>query len=297
MEMTPVEFDALRAAAEAAYAVIDFARMREIGTQMLTAGERSGDPEHVAYGQLYQGWANIHLQAGEGAKTALHAALAFFRANDRNVEIAQTLTCLASIAIDVDVDAAESRRLFEEAWPIVREVGTKQQAAALRGNLGEVCRLEGDLKTATQCAHESLDMWRALDDPMRSAWQLTNIAHNEILSRRYSSAIRSLDLACDELTRAPNPLCVTWCFDVWIILAVKLGQLDVGARLLGFVEWLRMDDGLYRQQGMLPYLSEPIERLSRAFTDEEMQAFARDGERLSFFDARDLASTLHAHIR
>lgn len=297
MENSPVEFDALRAEAERAYEAIDFARMREIGAQMLAIGERDENAECVAYGRLYQGWANIHLQAGEGSKAALHAALAFFKTNGRTLEIAQTLTCLASIAIDVDVDAAESRRLFEEAWPLVQAVGTKKQAAALRGNLGEVCRLEGDLKAATECAHESLDMWRALDDPMRVAWQLTNIAHNEILSRRYSSAIRSLDLACGELTRAPNPLCVTWCFDVWIILAVKLGQLDVAAKLLGFVEWLRMDDGLYRQQGMLPYLSEPIERLSRAFSYEEMQAFAREGERLSFFDARELALGLHAHIR
>jgi tetratricopeptide (TPR) repeat protein len=297
MELSPGEFDALRTAAEEAYAAIDFARMREIGTQMLAAGAQSDDPEQTAYGHLYQGWANIHLQAGQGSKTALRAALAYFRENDRKLETAQALTCLASIAIDVDVDAAESRRLFEEAWPLVKEVGTKEQAAALRGNLGEVCRLEGDLKAATECAHESLDMWRALDDPMRAAWQLTNIAHNELLSRRYSSAIRSLDLACDELTRAPNPLCVTWCFDVWIILAVKLGQLEVAARLLGYVEWLRMDDGVYRQQGMLPYLSEPIERVSRAFSDEEMQTFTRDGEHLSFFDARELASTLHAHIR
>jgi tetratricopeptide (TPR) repeat protein len=297
MESSSLEFQNLRAAAEAAYEAIDFARMREIGLQMLGAGERSDDAEQIAYGHLYQGWANIHLQAGQGSKAALHAALTFFRTNGRKLEIAQTLTCLASIAIDVDVDAAESRRLFEEAWPLVQEVGTKQQAAALRGNLGEVCRLEGDLKAATECAHESLEMWRALDDPMRAAWQLTNIAHNEILVRRYSSAIRSLDLACDELTRAPNPLCVTWCFDVWIILAVKLEQLEVAARLLGFVEWLRMDDGLYRQQGMLPYLSEPIERLSRAFSDEEMQSFARDGERLSFFDARELASILHAYVK
>jgi hypothetical protein len=297
METSPVDFDALRAAAEEAYAAIDFARMREIGIAMLAAGEQSNNAEQTAFGNLYQGWANIHLQAGEGAKAALHSALAFFRANDRKLETAQTLTCLASIAIDVDVDAAESRRLFEEAWPLVQEVGTKQQAAALRGNLGEVCRLEGDLKAATQCAHESLEMWRALDDPMRAAWQHTNIAHNEILSRRYASAIRSLDLACDELTRAPNPLCVSWCFDVWIILAVKLEQFEVAARLLGFVEWLRTDDGLYRQQGMLPYLSEPIERLSRAFSYEEMQELARDGERLSFFDARDLAFALHAHIK
>jgi tetratricopeptide (TPR) repeat protein len=297
METSRGEFDALRVAAEEAYAAIDFARMREIGVAMLSLGERSGDPEHIAYGHLYVGWANIHLQAGEGAKAALHSALAFFRSGNRKLEIAQALTCLASIAIDVDVDAAESRRLFEEAWPLVQEVGTKEQAAALRGNLGEVCRLEGDLKSATQCAHESLEMWRALDDPMRAAWQLTNIAHNEILSRRYSSAIRSLDLACDELTRAPNPLCVTWCFDVWIILAVKLEQLEIAARLLGFVEWLRMDDGLYRQQGMLPYLSEPIERLARAFSYEEMQTFTRDGERLSFFDAREIALGLHAHIK
>jgi tetratricopeptide (TPR) repeat protein len=297
VDISSGEFEALRAQAEAAYAAIDFARMRAIGQQMLAAGKPSGNAEQIAYGKLYVGWANIHLQAGQGSKAALTSALDFFRATGRKLESAQTLTCLASIAIDVDVDAAESRRLFEEAWPLVQEVGTKQQAAALRGNLGEVCRLEGDLKTATECAHEALEMWRALDEPMRAAWQLTNIAHNELLSRRYASAIRSLELACDELTRAPNPLCVTWCFDVWIILAVKLEQFELAARLLGFVEGLRTGDGLYRQQGMLPYLSEPIERLSRTLSHEEMEAFTLAGERLSFFDARDLALTLHAHIR
>ncbi|MBV8332388.1 MAG: tetratricopeptide repeat protein [Candidatus Eremiobacteraeota bacterium] len=261
---------------------------------MIALAEERLDAEMIAWGNFYLGTASIHLHDAHTAKAALNKALTYYKSIGSGVDVARALMNLASVAVDIEVNAGEARRLYEQAKPLMIELGTRRQLATLYGNLGEVLRLEGNYRDALKYALESYGIFAAEGDHFRASWQLSNVAHIEILQRNYRAARSSLDDAAAHLRIDPNSLGLTWCFDVWIILAAKLECWQVAAQLLGYVETIRGELGLLRQDGMLPWLSEPIERLSKALEPHQLERLIEEGGRLTFEAAWELASTCAA---
>jgi hypothetical protein len=118
------------------------------------------------------------------------------------------------------------------------------------------------------------------------------IAHCRALTREYSAAIAGMHEAYRFLQMRPNPRFVAAHFDTWVMIAKTLGDLEVGARILAFVDRYRFDHYVRRLQGMLPWLSEFRERIALELSDERLQTLTAEGETLTVEAAQALAETL-----
>jgi tetratricopeptide (TPR) repeat protein len=293
--MEPEErFRELHDAAVCAQAASDYRALRQLSRDIAEVGEASGDRRIVAWGDYFAGIALITNNEGAAANRALRRALGFFREHGDRVLAARTMMNLAMIEIDINLNASEARRLYEEAAPAIREEGDLKRLGILLGNLGEICRLEGDYDAALRHGHESERLFREIGDASMVVWQLVDIAHYQLLRRDYGSAIAGMRAAFEPLSRELNPRFVSLYFDVWMIVAAKLEHWDVAARLLGFVDRLRSDQNVPRLQGLLPWLSAPTERLASVMPQDRMHELFLEGEALSAESAYALTQAIAA---
>ena len=192
---------------------------------------------------------------------------------------------LGSIELDNVGNAGEARRLYEASAPVVRELGDSLNLAITLGNLGEICRLEGDYRGAIANAEESLAIFRTLGDTDNTIWQLTSIAHYRFALRQYAAAIETMATAWALLGEHPNPRWLAWYFDTWFLIAAGLEQLDTAAELLAFTDKYRDEQNQPRLQAMLPWLSTPKERLTRELSHDRLGELVAAGEALTVASA------------
>jgi tetratricopeptide (TPR) repeat protein len=270
----------------------DFRAAEALARELLALGERTGDKAAQAHGYQHFGVARLRFNDAAGAEKALKAALKLFQETGDRFGASRSMMNLAMIQLAINVDAAAARRLFDAAEPVVRESGDPKRLATMLGNLGEVYRLEGDYEAALRSAQESLRLYLELGDSGHAAWQLTNLAHYHSLLRDHASAIRHLCLAAGQLRVAANPRWTAWYLDVGVIVAAKADRFDVAAPLLGLSDRLRDTENVPRLQVMLPWLSVPIERMSKATSSDELQQLLDSGERLTLDQAHVMIQSL-----
>jgi hypothetical protein len=182
--------------------------------------------------------------------------------------------------------------LYEASAPVIREFGDPLHLAIALGNLGEICRLEGDYRSALANAEESLAIFRSLDDADDTVWQLTAIAHYRFALRQHAPAIAAMAAAYDLLRVDPNPRWLAWYFDVWFLIAAGLERWEAAAELLAFTDKYRDEQNQPRVQAMLPWLSTPKERLAREFSQERYDELVAAGEALTIETAQHLAESI-----
>ncbi len=291
-------FRALQAEATEALNAADHRTMRRVGQELVEAGEADGDRGVVAWGEYVLGVALIFNNEGASANRLLRRALAAFRERGERVMAARAMMNLAMIENDINLNGSEARRLYEEAAPTIREDGDLKRLAILHGNLGEICRLEGDYAAAIRYARESEAYFRRAGEWPLVVWQLVDIAHYQTLRRDYAAAVQTMHAGYDALRRAEwHPRWVAWYFDVWVILAAKLERWEIAAQLLGFVDRLRSEQNVPRLQLLLPWLSSPTERLASTIDRERLHELFSAGEALTVIEAQALASTVTAEGR
>jgi hypothetical protein len=281
-------FQELHDEAVAAQNAADFPALRRISAQMTELGEATGDRSAIAWGDYFLGIALIFNNEASAADRVLRRALGYFRDSGDRLVAARTMLNLAMIEVDINVNAAAARRLYEEAAPVIRDSGDTSRLAILLGNLAEIDRLEGDYDAALRNARESARLFRGLGDRGRTVWQLVNIAHFQSLRRANADALATLREAYEELILDPNPRWVALYFELWVILAAKLEHWETAALLLGYVDRLRSDFNVPRLQGMLPWLSSPMERLAATLKQERLHELFADGESLTIGSAQAL---------
>lgn len=286
-------FRELCEAATAAMATADYLLLRERAGEIAALGEADGDRTIVAWGDYFFGIALIYNNEGAAANRRLRRALGAFRDLGERVMAARTMINLAMIEADINLNASEARRLYEEAAPAIREEGDVSRLAILNGNLGEICRLEGDYSAALRYAGESVALFREAGDWGRVVWQLVDIAHYRTLRRELDAAIASMREAYDALRRDWNPRWIAWYFDVWIIIAAKLERWEIVAQLLSFVDRLRSEQSVPRLQLLLPWLSAPIERLGTTVERERLNELFTMGEALTIAQAEEIVLTVN----
>jgi tetratricopeptide (TPR) repeat protein len=283
-------FSDLRDAGARAMDAADYRALRTAGRDLNELGEANGDALIVAWGEYFGGVALIYNNEGGAANRSLRRALNVFRERGERVMAARTMINLAMIESDINLDGSAARRLLEEAAPAIREEGDLKRLAILFGNLGEICRLEGDYDAALRHARESERLFREAGDSGRLVWQLVDIAHYLSLRREYAAAIESLHAAFAELSREFRPRWVAWYFDVWVIIAAKLERWETAARLLGFVDRWRSEQNVPRLQLMLPSLSVPIERMGSIIAQDRLHELFLEGEELTIEGAQALTT-------
>jgi tetratricopeptide (TPR) repeat protein len=283
---------ALDQAAKEARKVSDFLSLERIGREMIAHGEASEDREARAWGNYHTGIACNVLNRGAEAERATRAALELFDEIGDELAAARVKLNLAAIEIDNNVDAAEARRLYEEGAPVIRASGDSARLAIALGNLGEICRLEGDYRGALQNGAESLELFRALHDVERMTWLLVDLAHYHSLLRDEPASLARMREAYDLIREHRNPRWIAWYFDTWVILAAKLDRWEEVAQLLAFTDRYRDEQNQPRLQSMLPWFSAPRERLGRELAHERLEELFDEGEALTLERAQALAETL-----
>ena len=279
----------LEAAQSARYAS-DFRSLERIARELLALGERDGDAHARASGYYHLGIALTNLNRTKEAIAATRSAIATYGEIGDRLAAARTTMNLGAIALDLENDAATARRLYEESLPVIRELGLPVNLGIGLGNIGEICRLEGDYEGALRNAQEALEIFRETGDPANLGWILTDIAHYQLLLRRTPDAIASMQSAFEHLVESKNPRWIAWYFDVWFLIAARLDRWEAAEMLLAFTDKYRDEQNQPRSQAMLPWFSEPRERLAREVRGARVEELVEAGEALSLESAFDLAT-------
>jgi tetratricopeptide (TPR) repeat protein len=286
------EAQSLLDAARVARHESEFLDLERIATQLVRLGATGASKETAAVGYYHLGIALNNLNRGTEAITATRESIRLYRAIGDRFATAKAQLNLGAIELDNNVNVAEARRLYEEAAPVVREFGGPLNLAIALGNLGEICRLEGDYEGALRNGEESLQLFRDLGDTSNSIWQLTNIAHFQSLLRRYAPAAENMRAAFELLREEPNPRWIAWHFDVWFLIAASLQRWDVAAQLLAFVDEHRDATNQPRLGAMLPWFTQAKERLSRELSFDRHDELLIQGEALDAEAAQTLAEAM-----
>ncbi|MBV8154571.1 MAG: tetratricopeptide repeat protein [Candidatus Eremiobacteraeota bacterium] len=292
--MEAVAFEELYDAAVAAQSSNDYRRLRKISGDMSALGAATGDRRVSAWGDYFLGLARFFNNESAPADRALRRALSYFRESGDRLAAARTMLNLAMIETEVNMNPGAARRYYEEAGPVIRESGDNVRLAILYGNLGEICRLEGDYEAALRNARESLRLFEAIGDRGRVVWQLVNIAHYLLLRRETTAALEHMRRAYAALQLDGSAYWTTWYFDAWVIFAAKLERWEAVAQLLGYVDKLRSDNSIPRTSGMMPWISLPMERLATVFSQERLHELFTEGEGLSVETAQSLVGDIAA---
>ncbi len=272
----------LREALRKAQHYADFRTVERLARELAARCRNAGDGAGEGNAYAYLGGALVARNAGREAREAYARSRELFDGARDLVGTTRALNGLAVVAMDIDLDAAEARRWIDEALRFARVAGERRLLGVVLGNLCEVQRLEGDFNAALQSARSALAIMIELDDPARAAWQLVNVAHCQLLARNRSGAIATMQEAKAYVARGRyDSRIVAWYFDVWFILLAGAREWAAAARVLGFVNHFRAENGLVRLQLMLPWLSAPTENLWRELPADTVVELMHAGEALS----------------
>jgi tetratricopeptide (TPR) repeat protein len=286
------EANALLEAARSARLTSDFLLLERIARELIAVGASGDSAEAEAFGYYHLGIALSNLNHGSEAAGATRTAIRLYEAAGDRFSAAKAMMNLGSIELDNVGNAEEARRLYEASAPVVRELGDPLHLAIALGNLGEICRLEGDYRGALANAEESLAIFRSLEDTDNTIWQITAIAHYRFALRQHAPAIAAMADAFDLLRDDPNPRWLAWYFDTWFLIAAGLDRLETAAELLAFTDKYRDEQNQPRLQAMLPWLSTPKERLARELPHERHDELVAAGEALTIETAQRLAESI-----
>jgi len=284
--------NALIEAAKSARVSSRFLVLERLARELIAHGDEAKLPEATASGYYHLGIALSNLNRGDEAAVATRRAIELYDVAGDRLAAARARMNLGSIALDNDGDPGEARRLYEGSMPVMRELGNETNLAIALGNLGEVCRLEGDYRGALAYAQEALGIFESCNDRDNTVWQLTNIAHFLTQQRQYRAAIDHMQRARALLQVDANPRWLAWYFDTWFLIAAALEHYEVAAQLQAYVDKYRDEQNQPRLQAMLPWLSTPKERVARALPLDRHDELVEAGEALTLASAQRLAESV-----
>lgn len=288
------DLTALMREAIAAQEVVDYQRLAVLARAIVAHCETSNDVNGQAWGHYFAAAASFQRNDGTTAARTYRRARELFESCGNREGVARSMLGAAAVALDIELDVATARHLFDGALPIVRKLGDRRRLAIALGNLAEVYRLEGHVTRAIESAQESLAIFRQIEDPASVGWQLTNLAHFYLLRRDYDAARASLDEAYPQLVQDPIPREIALFFDVAFIFAGAREEWETAARLLGWTNHYRDVQHAPRLQGMLPWFSRPVERLSEHIESDRLHELFVESESLTQEQARALSAAIAA---
>jgi len=288
MSDAPVTPQSLHAAARAAQRTGNARALESIARELIAHAQNAGDDEHLALGHYYLGSAHFWRNDGRAAQASYETALALYTQAKDKAGIARVRIGMAAVAVDIDLHVDKGHALYEQALPIVRELDDKTFLAVTLGNLAEVCRLEGAYDPAMRYAAESAALYAQLGRLAQAGGQLATIAHIHALRRDYSDAIARMREAWEYFAGESSPRYLAWYFDIWFLIAAGMRRWETAARLLGFLNRYRDENNARRLQGILPWFSSPVERLSEQLGAQRAQELILEGQQLTVESAQDL---------
>lgn len=287
------DLESLITQAHAAQDAADFKVLERVARAMIAQLEGGNDQRRLAEAYRYLGTARHYASDGRGASAAYTHALEISEAAADPVGSALATMSLGNMALEQYSDIVEGRRLHELSEPAIRAAGDKRRLAILTGNLGEICRAEGNYDRALEYARESLALFLAIDDTMRASWQRLQIALIAALRREYTDAIEGLAEAQSLLDLGPNAYWQAMAFDIWFLIATSVKAWEPAAKLMGFTEKFRDEQRVPRLLGLMSAWYPPcVERLTRQLRAETLLELRLHGAALTLTQAQALTATL-----
>ena len=285
----------LKSAGAAALSAAQYETLERIGHELVQLGQASGEMRDIAHGYNLIG--NARLQNGDGpaAEEAYRRTLKIYQNLGDEARVAVILMNLGIVAIEINLDVAEGRRLYDQALPIMRRINEKTLALAL-GNAAEISRLEGDFTQAIAYAQESYDLFLQQSEPERAAWQLVNLAHYHSLRREYAAAKELMQRAFETLRTARNTAWVAAYFDTWFLMSTELHAWESAARVLGFVDRYRQEKKVPRLRGVLPWYLTALERLRKQLSEHELRALQEEGSAMQLLEVQTMLEKVDVRV-
>ena len=270
-------------AGTAALRAADYSRVERIGKDLLSVA--ADDDFARARGYNFVGNARLQLGDGDGAEANYQKALEIFRRLGDETWVATVLMNLGIVAVEINMDVTEGRRLYDITLPLMRKHGDPFRIALTLGNFAEISRLEGDYAQALAYADESYRIFTEINEPEWAAWRLITIAHVHSILREYPTAIELLRRAYSGLAEGANPAWLAVYFDVWFFLAVELKCHEGAVRLAGFCDRMRTQRNVPRLSSLMPWYVPSLERLRKTLSENRYAELRSEGAHFSLTEA------------
>ena len=270
----------------------DYRGLKQIAAKLVGLCEPVGDAKGLGVAHFCLGLSYFLQSDGRRAREEYEAALAFAESADDRAGILRIRLGLAAVAGDIDLDVDTLRRWSEAALFMAREIGDEKNEGIALGNLAEACHLQGDYEHAIRFACEAADIFQHLERWSSAGAQYATVGNVYALRGDFSQSIEYMGKAWEYLRREPVPLHRAWYFQVWFLIAAALDRWEIAAQLYGFVAHYRDVHNTPRLQGMLPWLSGPIEQQYKELGYDRAAELARRGEAYSIAQVHELVATL-----
>lgn len=259
----------------------------------MVTSEHAGDRHNLAWGYYYLGSARFQRNDGSGSERALRRCLALFEELADEYGQARAMCSFGAVVLDIYHDFDQARHWYDRAIPMMRRFADRNRLAIALGNLGEICRSEGNITAALKNAREALSIFQEIGEHTNAGWMLTDIAHYHAMRREFDRSLESLKGAFAELSHERVARWLAWYFDIAFIVAFRLERWEIAAPLLGFTQSFRDENNAPRMQALLPWLSEPIEELSRRMhRDDHLDGLRVAGEASTLEETQALIEQL-----
>jgi len=265
----------------------DVASLERLSQIMLAHGN-AGNATLLADGELFYAFALLLRGDSAHAHIALDAAAAVFDTLHDSAGQAGVASVRATLAFHVDGDRDAARQYCERCLSLDPSPDAHYVGMAL-ANLGEISVLEGDYSAAFRYQVDAIALFRELDDHGRVGWQLSSMALVHLLRRNVTAFAQTMQEAFEELDRDRTPRFMTRYFDICFLGAARQQRWEEAAAFYGFIGRVRDDTNETRLQGLLPWLSGAMERLSQNVPEPRLTELLREGENLTVEGAQDLA--------
>ena len=263
---------------------------------LIERAEPAGDVAMSARGQLLLGFAMVLRADSSRGRAALKKAQHAFESSDDLDGRAAHASVRGTLAFHVEDNPEAARRWSEECLALEAECTDPHYLGMALANLAEIARLGGDYRWSLRNSERAIAVFRDLDDCGRVAWQLSTVALTQLLSRDNDAFFASMCQAFNALRRDRIPRFVARYFDVAFIAAARFERWEDAARLSGFTDHFRHRKSQVRLNGLMPWTSEPIERLHKNLSDERLNELLLEGEGLTLDRAQDVALRAFSRI-
>jgi predicted ATPase/class 3 adenylate cyclase len=209
------------------------------GQQWLEAALARGSTAAAPLGRALRGVAILAMEQGDNQKaTALfEQSLGLYRELGDKRGIARALAGLAMVALD-HAEHGRAETLYTEVLGLAREIGATDIMASILNNLGETARMRGDYDAARKQYEEALPI-SGEGGPHLTSTILSNLGMVALVQGDLATARRCFEESLPMGVKLGYRTGIAGALEGLAELAVREGQLERAARLLGACEAMR----------------------------------------------------------
>ncbi|MEJ2758770.1 MAG: tetratricopeptide repeat protein [Anaerolineales bacterium] len=196
-------------------------------------------------------------------------------------------------------DYEQATKYFEEALPLLRQIGDNSNTTIAISGLAEIAIRQGDLERAFLLEEESIAMRREIGEPWGIAVSLGNFAWISLLRGDLDQAVSLLHESLTLRQEIGDRGGIAWCLEKLAEIALITGQrkstinanedFKSAARLFGFAEAIRESVGSKIDGVDLPTYRRQVQLVRENLDETFFNRAWAEGRRMSVEQAIEFA--------